>query len=206
MGRKKRTSEVSQVDASTTLVKWKSNTSFGDATGIFSTISNSVAISGGIIATLSGAGADVLMLMTGYVAASNFIFCKVAHGTSVSEVVGSNAKVGFLDSLRIPGYKRKFLESYFINHPYEFKGLVTREQEVDELKATHVVTSYLVNGIVGQRIEQEITEVQGYMWDKTMDSIDDLMTVPKMGIRIIEARVVNTQTHVSFNIPNSPSK
>jgi hypothetical protein len=175
----KRRSEVSIVSTSKTVVKWKSKASWNSINAGLSITNNAALIpSATMIALGSGAHLGVLAVIGGYTLATNFLSAKTAHRTDTSDVLGKRTKVTFRDSLKLPGSKRKFIESYFISHPYPFKGLITKEQEVDELQATHLVTSYLVNGFLGQRIEQEITEVQGFMWDKTLDSIESMMTLP----------------------------
>lgn len=76
--------------------------------------------------------------------------------------------------------ERHLVEEYFINHPREFHGFVLKNSESEEKVATHHVKTYLIRG-KGKKmqIEQQITEVPGYKWDKTMDSIDTLMAEPK---------------------------
>lgn len=98
------------------------------------------------------------------------------------------------DLLRIPGTKQKkeLLESYYINHPREFRGLVTKSQAGFEPSATHLVKSYLVTGKGRPRIEQEITETQGHKWDKALESIDSLMTYPSETLDLPKPEAVSS--------------
>lgn len=174
---KRKRSEITQVSNSKTVVTWKNRipgdsmaTTLLGLTGAFSTI-------GVLFSTMGPLGVSGLVA-TGVIS----VFFGGASLTlgrleGVNEVVQRTTHVPLKSAMGLIDNKNKHcLESYFINHPQKFLGLVSKEQSVMEINATHEVKTYLITDFRGQRIEQEIIETQDYMWDCAMDSVETLMT------------------------------
>lgn len=75
--------------------------------------------------------------------------------------------------------ERTLVETYFIHHPRKFHGIVLKNSAVSEVLATHEVRTFTVRKGSSFTVEQEITELPGYYWDRTLSSIDELLTEPK---------------------------
>lgn len=176
---KKKRSEVCVISPSKTVVKWKSHYDGTNGTFFLNAINYTVIIPSALIAGIM-VGADPGLFLAGgaYAAVSTYFTAHIGHRFATNTVLGSKARVNILDSWKASKNKRKLLESYYVNHERPFAGLVTKEQESSEEKATHLVKTYLVNGFLRQHIEQEIEELPEIMWDKTLDFIEETMTKP----------------------------
>lgn len=192
---KKKRSEVCIVSPSKTVVKWKSNKESSDGTFFASALNYIVILpSAAITFVMAGVGPELYAAGGAYAVVSQYFITNLGHRFSTNLLLRAKAEINIMDSLKASKKKRKLLETYFIRHDYSFKGIVTKEQECLENKATHQVKTYLAKGFLVHHIEQEIDELPEFMWDKTLNAIDETMTKPVCALPVIDSAVQHNPT------------
>lgn len=192
---KKKRSEVCTVSPSKTVVKWKSNKDYNDTTFLLSAL-NYACVMPISVATMVMAGVGPEFYAAGgvYAVVCHYLATNSQHRFATNLLLKAQAEINLLDSWKASKKKRQLLESYFIKHDYSFKGIVTKEQECPENKATHQVKTYLAKGFLVHHIEQEIDELPEFMWDKTLNAIDETMTKPVGALPVIDSAVQHNPT------------